>query len=400
MSNPVQFARRRPWLAACVVVAVLLLALLAWRAARGPAPAQYLSAEVRRADMEQTVLATGTLHPIEQVAIGAQVNGQIKSIPVKLGDHVKRGQLLAEIDPVLQQNALRSAQASLDSARAQRDSKLALLTQYQHEEERQAFMLQHDASSRANYEVAQGNVETTKADVASLNAQITVSAVQVDNARAQLSYTRVTAPMDGDIIAMVAQPGQTVVAAQIVPVLMILANVDTMTVRAKISEADVVRVKPGLPVHFSILGAPDQPYASQLRAIEPAPESIVADSSPQYQQSQQQTQTAVYYNGLFDVANPRHTLRTSMTAQVSIVLGRAAGALSVPRAALGRRIDGDRYEVRVLDQGQPRAREIRVGLMNDTDVQVLSGLAVGERVIVGDSLEQALKAGQQQGSGT
>lgn len=398
MSNPVQFARRRPWLAACVVVAALVLALIAWRAAQGPVPQQYLSAAATYADLEETVLATGTLHPVEQVAIGAQVNGQIKSIPVRLGQHVKRGQLLAEIDPVLQENALRSAQASLDSARAQRDSKVALLTQYRHEEERQAYMLQHDASSRANYEVAQGNVETTRADIASLNAQITVSAVQVDNARAQLSYTRITAPMDGDIIAMVAQPGQTVVAAQIVPVLMILANVDTMTVRAKISEADVVRVKPGLPVHFSILGQPDASYTSQLRAIEPAPETIVAETSPQYAQNPSPTPAAVYYNGLFDVANPQHTLRTAMTAQVSIVLGRAPNALVVPRAALGRRIAADRYEVRVLKEAKPQPREIRVGLMNDTNVQVLSGLAAGERVIVGDSLDEATRAAQGNGS--
>jgi macrolide-specific efflux system membrane fusion protein len=350
-------------------------------------PQQYLTAAATRANMEETVLATGTIHPVEQVAIGAQVNGQIQSINVKLGDKVKRGQLLVEIDPVLQQNALRSAQASLDSARAQRNSKVALLVQYKHEEERQAYMLAHDASSRANYEVAQGNVETTTADIASLNAQITVSQVQVDNARAQLAYTRITAPMDGEVISMVAQAGQTVVASQIVPVLLILGKVDTMTVRAKISEADVVRVKPGLPVHFSILGAPDTQFDSQVRAIEPAPESIVSESLPQqYQQSQTQTTNAVYYNGLFGVPNPQHTLRTSMTAQVSIVLGNAQNALTIPRAALGRRIADNRYEVRVLmPDNQPQTREIHAGLMNDTIAQVLDGLAQGDRVIVGDS---------------
>jgi macrolide-specific efflux system membrane fusion protein len=400
MSNPVQFARRRPFVASFIVVAVVALALLVWRLGFYTPPRQYLTAVATRTNMEETVLATGTLHPIEQVAIGAQVSGQIKSIRVKLGDRVKRGQLLAEIDPVLQQNALLSAQASLDSARAQRDSKLALLAQYQHEEERQAFMLAHDASSRANYEVALGNVQTTKADVASLNAQITVSKVQVENARAQLAYTRITAPMDGEVIAMVAQPGQTVVSAQIAPVLMILADVDTMTVRAKISEADVVRVKPGLPVHFSILGDPDKQYDSVVRAIEPAPESIVSEAAPQqYQQPQSQTTSAVYYNGLLDVPNPNHTLRTSMTAQVSIVLGSARDALTIPRAALGRHIGANRYEVSVLGaDNQPHAREIRVGLTNDTNAAVLSGLTAGERVIVGDSLAHGQKTDQENGA--
>ena len=400
MSNPVRFARRKPFVASCIAVALVALAVLVWRLAFYTPPRQYLTAVAVRTDMEETVLATGTIRPVEQVAIGAQVSGQIKSIRVKLGDRVKRGQLLAEIDPVLQQNALLSAQASLDSARAQRNSKIALLTQYQHEEERQAFMLAHDASSRANYEVAVGNVETTKADIASLNAQITVSKVQVDNARAQLAYTRITAPMDGEVIAMVAQPGQTVVSAQIAPVLMILADVDTMTVRAKISEADVVRVKPGLPVHFSILGEPEKRYDGVLRAIEPAPESIVSEASPQqFQQPQSQTTSAVYYNGLLDVRNTDHTLRTSMTAQVSIVLGGARDALTIPRAALGRHIGGDRYEVRVLGgNDQPVSRQIRIGLANDTNAQVLTGLTAGERVIVGDSGAQDPKTDQENGT--
>jgi macrolide-specific efflux system membrane fusion protein len=387
MPNSVPVKSRKRWWLACLVLVLVGLAAFTWRALSTAPPQQYLLAKVTRGDMEESVLATGTLHPVEQVSVGAQVSGQIKSIRVKLGDHVKAGDLLAEIDPVLQSNALRTAQAQLASARAQRDSKAALLVQYRHEEERQAYMLKHDASSQANYETAQGNVATTKADVASLTAQIIVSEIQVDNARAQLSYTRITAPMDGDVIAMIAQPGQTVVSAQIVPVLMILANVETMTVRARISEADVVRVKPGLPIHFSVLGDPDRLYDSQVRAIEPAPDTIVSESAPQqYQSSQSQTTAAVYYNGLFDVSNADRSLRTSMTAQVSIILGHANQALKIPRAGLGRRLPGGGYEVRVLTpDGEAATRQVKVGLTNDTDAQVLSGLEPDEQVIVGDA---------------
>jgi membrane fusion protein, macrolide-specific efflux system len=396
MFNLVQWMRRRWFATAFVVITALVLARIVFGGWGHSDPPQYLTVTAMPADMEEAVLVTGTIHPIEQVSIGAQVSGQIKSIHVKLGDHVKRGELLAEIDPVIQQNALLSAQASLDSTRAQRDAKAALLTQYKHEEERQAYMFAHDASSRANYEVAQGNVETTRADIASLNAQIAGAKIQVDNARAQLSYTRITAPMDGDVISIVARAGQTVVSAQIVPVLMILANVETMTVRARISEADVVRVKPGLPVRFTILGDPDKQYTSEMRAVEPAPESIVSEAAPQqYQPTQLQTPAAVYYNGLFDVPNPQRALRTSMTAQVSIVLGSARNALTIPRTALGRRIVGNRYEVRVLGpDDKPRTREIRIGLVNDTNAQVLSGMKAGDRVVVGDSLARARQADQ------
>lgn len=389
MPNSLLSKSRKGWWLACAVAALVLIAGIAWRFSSAPQPSPYLLAKVTRGDMEETVLATGTLHPAEQVSVGAQVSGQIKSIRVKLGDHVKAGDLLAEIDPVLQINALRTAQAQLASARAQRDSKAALLVQYRHEEDRQIFMLKRDASSRANFETAQGNVATTQADIKSLDAQIIVSAIQVDNARAQLSYTRITAPMDGDVIGMIAQPGQTVVSAQIVPVLMILANVDTMTIRARISEADVIRVKPGLPVHFSVLGDPDRLYDSQVRAIEPAPDTIVNEAAPQqYQSSQSQTATAVYYNGLFDVGNADRSLRKSMTAQVSIVLGHANQALKIPRAGLGRRLPGGDYEVRVLTaDGEPATRQIKVGLTNDTDAQVLSGLAADEQIVVGESLQ-------------
>jgi len=382
---------RKTTLTWLIVAAVIAATWLAGHALLGgKPPPRYLEAPAVIGDIEESVLATGTLHPVEQVVIGAQVSGQIKSIYVKAGDHVKRDQLLAEIDPVLQQNALRSAQAQLASAQAQRDTKLALLKQYDRELARQRYMVGHDASSRANYEAALGNVETTRADLRAAQAQIVVSTIQVDNARAQLSYTRITAPMDGEVIAMVAQPGQTVVSAQIVPALMILGNTDTMTVRTRISEADVLRVKPGLPVHFSVLGEPDASYASQVRTIEPAPESVINQSLPQqYQQPESTTTAAVYYNGLFDVQNPAHKLRTSMTAQVSIVLGRAQQALTIPRAALGRQLGGGRYEVRVLDKdGNPQRREIRVGLLSETSAQVLDGLAAAERLVVGDAAAQ------------
>jgi membrane fusion protein, macrolide-specific efflux system len=386
MPNPVQFARSRPLVTALIVVVVAALAFGVWRVAfYQPAP-QYLTADATRMDIEESVLATGVIRPCQQVAVGARVSGQVKSLEVKLGDHVKRGQLLAEIDPTLQQNDLRRAEASLADTRAQRDAKVALLHQYQNEQARQEYMLKRDASSQASYEVAKANVETTAANIRSLNAQIVVAEIAVDTARVNLAYTRITAPIDGEIISVVTQAGQTVVSAQAAPVIFIMANLDQMTVRAKISEADVVRVKPGLLVHFTILGAPDTRYDSALRAIEPAPESIAAETTQQQFQQPATTNSAVYYNGLFDVPNPSHMLRASMTAQVSIVLGGARNVLTVPMSALGRHLAANRYEVRVLQtDGRPKVQLVTIGLANDTNAQLLSGLAEGERVIIGDS---------------
>ena len=385
MSFFVKYLRRKPFLSTFAIIILLLLMLLAWRKLFHTTPPQYLTVKLARGDIEEAVQASGTIRPSQQVSVGAQVSGQLKSLKVKLGERVQQGQLLAEIDPVIQQNELRRTEAALDDARAQRNAKFALLRRYELEQQRQAITLEKDASSRADYEAASADVASTRADMTALAARIVVANVAVDTARANLAYTQITAPMDGEVIAIVTQEGQTVVSAQTAPVILILANLDKMTVRAKISEADVIRVKPGLPVHFTILGAPDKRYHSTLRAIEPAPESIKTEDT-QPTTPTPQTNNAVYYNGLFDVSNPAHTLLTSMTAQVSIVLGGAQHALLLPIAALGKRLQDDKhYEVRVLVNGQVHTRTITVGLSNDIDVQVLSGLSENDQVIAEDS---------------
>ena len=141
------------------------------------------------------------------------------------------------------------------------------------------------------------------------------------------------APIDGDVVSINTLEGQTVVASFQVPTLMKLADLSTMTVKAQVSEADVVRVKAGLPVYFTILGDPDTRYHGTLRAVQPSPEKI---------------NNAVFFNALFDVPNPERTLRVDMTAQVAIMLGEAKQALTVPLTALGARDKDGRHEVRVL----------------------------------------------------
>ncbi len=367
-----------------VIGLLVLVALFALsRVLFKPAKPQFLTTPVSRMDLEDSVLASGTIKPIKQVSVGAQVNGQLKSLKVVLGERVTKGQLLAEIDPVLQENDLRKAEAGLNNVIAQKASKQALLKQYELALQRQQTMIATDASARADLESAQAQVDSTKADLAALDAQIKQSAVDVDTAKANLGYTRITAPMDGEIISIVTQEGQTVVSAQSAPTILIMANLDTMTIKSQVSEADVVRVKPGQPVYFTILGAPDKKFESKLRAIEPAPESISSESTTTTSTT---TTSAVYYNGLFDVANPSHVLKTNMTAQVSIVQGEAKHVLAIPVTALGRKAPDGSYEVRVLGKNDlPETRQIKAGLNNNVDVQVISGLNEGEKVIVGDT---------------
>ncbi|MDR1528998.1 MAG: macrolide transporter subunit MacA [Burkholderiales bacterium] len=345
-----------------------------------PSSPSYLTVPVTREDIEELVLATGALEPIKQVNVGAQVNGQLKSLKVKLGDRVKKGDLLAEVDPVLQENDLRNAEASLESVKAQKRAQQAQLEQYELAYERQKQMIQAEASSQAELEAAQAQVKSARAGLDSLDAQIHQATIRVDTARANLGYTRIIAPMDGEVIALITQEGQTVVSAQSAPTILILADLDTMTVKAQISEADVVRIRPGLPVYFTILGVPNKKRHSTLRTVEPAPDTITSSGS---MTSSASSTTAIYYNGLFDVENTDHVLRTFMTAQVSIVLGTAKDVLSIPVTALGDRTRGG-YRVRVLVNGAPEERVIKTGLNNNVRVEILEGLVEGDQVIVGE----------------
>ncbi|MDF3837921.1 macrolide transporter subunit MacA [Cupriavidus basilensis] len=360
---------RRPLLAAAIALPAML-ALLAWRLTPSE-PSLYITAPVTRGDLEDTVLANGVLQPVRQVDVGAQVNGQLKSLKVKLGDKVKEGQLLAQIDPVLLENALRQADAAVASGLAQREAKQARLRQARLAWQRQRGLLEQEAASRQEMEAAEADLRALQAELAALDADLAQRRIKAGSARIDLGYTRIVAPMDGEVVALSTLEGQTVVASYQVPTILKLADLDSMTVKAQVSEADVIRIVDRQAVYFTILGEPDRRYHARLRAIQPSPEKI---------------NNAVFFNALFDVPNAERKLRIDMTAQVTILLGQARNALLVPLAALGPRDAAGAFAVRVLHPGQRiETRNVRIGMSNNVHAQVLAGLADGERVITGDA---------------
>ncbi|MBN3834815.1 macrolide transporter subunit MacA [Burkholderia sp. Ac-20344] len=377
--------RRRIVLASLAIVAIATGVTL--KACAPDKHPQYLSAPVSRGDLENAVLATGALQAFRQVDVGAQVSGQLKSLKVKLGDKVTKGQWLAEIDPVISENALRQARASEESLRAQHQSTAAQLTQAELAFRRQQAMLPDDATSRESFEAARATLDVQRATLASLAAQIRSARIQIETAQANLGYTRIVAPIDGEVVAIVTQEGQTVIAQQQAPVILKLADLDTMTVKAQVSEADVIRVSGGQTAYFTILGEPDKRHYGKLRAIEPAPQNYAeAQSTLGGAGGGTKPNSAVFYHALFEVPNPAHRLRISMTAQVSIVLGNARNALSIPAAALGEKRQDGTYAVRVLRaDGSTETRHIRIGIHNNVRVEVLAGLKDGERVVIGEA---------------
>ncbi|OEC94218.1 efflux transporter periplasmic adaptor subunit [Rhizobium sp. YK2] len=364
--------------------------------------ASAITARVMRGNVEEAVLASGTFRPIKLVAVGAQVSGRITALHVKLGDTVKKDSLVAEIDSTTQSNDLKTAQASLANVRAQRQESEADLENAQTTLVRQQTIFRNQAGSKADLDSAEANVKKITAQIAALDAQITSAEVAVETARANLSYTHITAPMDGTVLAIVNQQGQTVNAAQSAPTIVILGQVDTMIVRTEISEADVVKVKVGQPVYFTILGDPNTRYEATLQSIEPAPESITSDSSitsssttasSSSSTTSSSSTSAIYYNGVFAVPNPDNYFRTYMSAEVHIVLGQAKNVLTIPSSALGgKSAEGSRTVQVVSDNGKRIRRNVMVGLNDNVSAEILSGLSEGENVVVGEASTATTKS--------
>jgi macrolide-specific efflux system membrane fusion protein len=383
------FLNRWRFALAALVLLVLAVGVKFYFFPTKKAPA-FVTATAALGDLEQSVLATGTLQAFKQVSVGAQASGQIKSLSVALGDSIKKGQLIAEIDSMKQENDLRNTQAALLSAEALLGSRQALLKQAELNFQRQKELLTADAISRQTYEQAEATLGTTRADIKTSEAQIAQVRIAADTAQVNLNYTRILAPMDGVVVALVAQQGQTVNANQSAPIIIKLALLDTITVKAQISEADVVRVKPGQKVYFTILGAPEKRYYTTLRSVDPAPDSIVTDTATTVN-----TATAIYYNGLLDVPNPEGLLRISMTAQVYVVLNEAKGVITIPSAAIQQAGRRGPTSVRVVNAaGKAEKREVKVGMNNNVNAEILEGLAVGEKVVLSEAPAPGTQAPQ------
>lgn len=390
---------------------------------------QYITAAVSRGDIENSVLATGVLEATKMVSVGAQVSGQVRKMYVELGDQVKQGQLIAQIDSVRQENDLKTAEASIKNQMAQLAVKQANLAKVEAEYKRQQAMYAQDATSRSELESALASYKTAQADIAAINAQIEQSRLTLATTREDLGYTRIVAPMDGTVVAIVTEEGQTVNANQSAPTIVKLAKLDTMTVKSEISEADVMKVEEGQRVYFTTLGNSEKKHYATLRQVEPAPNSINTETS----NSSSTSSSAVYYNALFDVPNEDGKLRIDMTAQVSIVLDEAKNVLMIPAAAIqasnrpqrsrapgadqapaergasearGQRPAGDRparltlteQERALIDQGKAALAMVRVlqadgsakpqqvltGLNNRVSVEIIKGLKEGDQVIIAD----------------
>jgi macrolide-specific efflux system membrane fusion protein len=346
---------------------------LGYHWAFGKAKVRYTTAAVERGDVESSVVAAGIVQPIKYVDVGAQTSGKLKSLKVNRGDPVKENQLLAEIDPVLADTALTAANAELESMTAQHALKQAQMVLAQLQQARNDELFSRLLISTSDRDITKAAYDVAFADAASLAAQMKQAVAAVDTAQANLGYTKITAPMAGEVVSISLLEGQTLNANQQAPNILRIADISTVTVWAQVSEADIVRVKPGQDVYFTILGDSKR-WNGKVRQILPTPELI---------------NNVVFYDVLFDIPNPDGELKIQMTAQVFIVLAQAKGALLIPVAAIGNASEGAETKVRVLKpDGTVELRAIKIGIKSEISAEVTGGLNEKELVVIGENPAQ------------
>ena len=360
-----------------------------WFAAADPADS-ILATAATRGNLEDTVTATGTLQPKEFVDVGTQVSGQLKKLHVEIGDVVKKGQLLAEIDPSVYQAKVDGDRAQLLNLQAQLADKQAQLVLADLQLARQQNLTRDDATTADALQSAAAVRKSALAQVNSVKAQIQQTGSTLRGDEASLGYTKIYAPIAGTVVSQVAKQGQTLNANQQAPIVMRIADLSTMTVQAQVSEADVPKLHVGMDVYFTTLGGDSRRFHGKLRQIPPTPTVV---------------NNVVLYDALFDVANPDQALMTQMTAQVFFVASSATDAVLVPLPALhsaatpegrkrgGRSATGSdprnqfasgRALVSVVGaDGKVVAREVKVGVMNRVSAQIVEGLSPGEQVVIG-----------------
>ncbi|MCY4744154.1 efflux RND transporter periplasmic adaptor subunit [Pelomonas sp. UHG3] len=357
------------WRTRLIVIAVLAAAGGGWWATRkADAPLPPPSGVVALADITQAVQAAGVLQARTKVDVGAQVSGQIQTIHVELGQQVKKGDLLVSLDPDLARSDVAQAEAAVAQASAALDSRRIDADAARRELKRQQRLLAGQATSGNEAERAETELAKIEADLRGQAANLQRLQADLEKRKVNLSYTRITAPMNGTVVNLPVQVGQTVISVQVTPVILTLADLDTITVRTKVPEADIQAIKVGQVARFSTLSGEGKRYEGKLRVIQPVPE---------------RAGNAVFYNVLFEVDNRDRALFSDMTVQVDIETGSAKQVPAMPIVALGERGKDGRFTVTVLDAaGKQTPRQVKVGLQDGAKVQVLDGLKTGDKVLL------------------
>ena len=337
----------------------------------------YITERVSRKNIEKVVNATGEVKAIELVTVGAQTSGKIEYLPVKVGQKIKKGALIAQIDSTTQKNDVESTKAKLTSLQAQLEAGKISRKIAEKQFDRMQRLRKRDAASEEDLENANDAFESAKAKVTELEASIAETKLALNTAQTNLGYTKITAPLDGIVVSVPVKTGQTVNANMNTPTIVQIADLSKMEILIEISEGDIGDIKTGARVTYTVLSNPDNVYETTLDSIDPG---LTLLTNGEYTEVVGSSE-AIYYYGRLVVPNDDGALRIGMTTQNVIYVDAAENALTLPVLAV--KNDRGRDYVDVLTEtGEVQKRFVTTGLSDGVETVVTDGVEEGENVII------------------
>lgn len=360
---------------------VALAALFGCKAWFKDEPVSYITEPVIRKNIEKSVNATGEVKAIELVTVGAQTSGKIEYLPVKVGQRIQKGDLIAQIDSTTQENDVNSTKAKLTSLKAQLNAAEISAKIAEKQFVREQRLLKKNAASQEDFENAKDAFEAAKAKVTELKASIAETALALNTAETNLGYTKITAPLDGVVVSVPVKTGQTVNAAMNTPTIVQIADLSQMEILIEISEGDIGKVQTGAKVTYTVLSAPETVYETTLKSIDPGLTLLTNGEYTEVVGSDE----AIYYYGRLVVDNPDGALRIGMTTQNVIYVAQADNVLTVPVLAVKK--DGAQSYVNVLTPTGIQRHAVVTGLSDGVDIEIKSGVSDHDTVVIAQMSE-------------
>lgn len=376
------FRNPKVWIPVSAVIVLILASLVFWITTRED-DVTYMTEKVRTGNISQVVEATGEVAAVNLVSVGAQVSGQIKKLYVVLGQEVKQGEMIAEIDSQTQENTLNTDKAKLDNYKAQLEARKIILAISRKQYNRERILIKTNSTSQQNLENARDAYATAKANVNEMESLIRQTQIAINTDETNLGYTKIRAPLNGTIVSVPVEEGQTVNANQTTPTIVQIANLNDMEIDIEISEGDITKVKPGMKIDYTILSEPNTVFHARLDSIDPGLTTLTDgsyDKSSSSTSSSSSSNEAVYYYGRAYVDNPEGKLRIGMLTQNTIHVSSAENVLIVPSITISSQ--QGKHFVRVLtDKKKVEKREVETGISDGVFTEIKSGLNDGEQVI-------------------
>lgn len=335
----------------------------------------YITEDAQLGRIDKSVLATGSIRAYQRIEVGAQVSGKIQRIYVTLGQKVKKGELLAEIDSSNQQNQLETAQAQLAVYQAQLKSHQVALNVAESNYHRLNKLYQQKSASLNDLESAQNTLATARASVDQSKAQIRSAEISVNDAQVNVGYTKITSPIDGVIVSIPVSEGQTANSNQTSPTIVQVADLSKVLIKLEISEGDIAQVHENQKVTFSTLAAPNRIYEGKIGSVDPALTTLTDNT---YNDTSGNS-SAIYYYANVVIDNSDNSLRIGMTTQGRVIIAEKNDVLLAPTTAIKKR--NNRNVLEVLEDNKVIEKEVQLGLSDSQNTEIISGLNKGDKII-------------------